>query len=128
MPIHDGLMAARRIRLLIIIMMSCLVVHGVAVPSAVLASADIPIGHWAYEAIERLTALGVIDRALVIQKPYSRKQAAAYVAQAIDGIRADRITVDGREAVAEPILDRLMRELRPELIRSGTLKAASMAR
>ena len=116
-------MAARRFRLLII-MVSCLVVPEAAVPSAVRASADIPLGHWAYEDIERLTALGVIDRALVIQKPYSRKQAAAYVAQAIDRIRADRIAIDGREAVAEPLLERLMRELRPELIRSGTLKAS----
>jgi len=37
------------------------------------ASVNLPLHHWAYEAIERLTALCVIDRAMVIPKPYSRK-------------------------------------------------------
>ena len=66
------------------------------------ASVNIPLHHWAYEAIERLTALGIIDQAMVTAKPYSRKQAAKYVARAIERIRADEIRADGREALAEP--------------------------
>ncbi len=85
-------------------------------PITVEASVNLPLHHWAYEAIERLTALGVIDRAMVVTKPYSRKEAAKYVARALQLIRDNQVPLDGREAVAEPLLDRLMKELRPELV------------
>jgi hypothetical protein len=85
------------------------------------ASVNIPLHHWAYEAIERLTNLGIIDRAMVVTKPYSRKQAAKYVARAIERIRADEIREDGREALAEPLLERLMAEFRPELMDLGAI-------
>ena len=85
------------------------------------ASANLPLHHWAYDAIERLTAMGAIDRAMVVAKPYSRKQAAKYVARAIQRIRNDEIEIDGREAVAEPLLDRLMKELNPELVAVGAV-------
>ena len=74
-----------------------------------------------YEAVERLTALGVIDRAMVNTKPYSRKQAAKYVARALERIRNNEIRPDGREALAEPLLERLMAELRPELMDIGAV-------
>ena len=89
--------------------------------SFALGSVNLPLHHWAYGAIERLTALGIIDRAMVIAKPYSRKQAAKYVARAIDRIRADKVRPDGREVLAEPLLERLMVEFRPELTDLGTL-------
>ena len=80
------------------------------------ASVNLPLQHWAYSAIERLTALGIIDDAMVVTKPYSRKEAAKYVAQAIERVRADQIQIDGREAIAEPLLAQLMDEFRSELI------------
>ena len=89
--------------------------------SLVLASVNLPLQHWSYEAIERLTALGIIDRAMVVSKPYSRNQAAKYVARAIERIRADEIRADGRQVLAEPLLERLMAEFRPELTELGTL-------
>lgn len=85
------------------------------------ASVNIPLHHWAYEAIERLTNLGIIDRAMVVTKPYSRKQAAKYVARAIERIRADEIREDGRKVLAEPLLERLMSEFRSELMDLGTI-------
>src|SRR5262249_33672768 len=85
------------------------------------ASMNIPLHHWAYEAIERLNTLGIIDQAMVVTKPYSRKQAAKYVARAIEHIRADEIHADGREGLAEPLLERLMAEFRPELMDLGTV-------
>ena len=85
------------------------------------ASVNLPLHHWAYEAIERLTSLGIIDRAMVVAKPYSRKQAAKYVARAIERIRADEIHADGREVLAEPLLERLMGEFRPELTDLGAI-------
>ncbi len=88
------------------------------------ASVNLPLHHWAYEAIERLTAMGVIDRAMVVTKPYSRKQAAKYVARAIQRVRDDKIPLDGREVLAEPLLERLMTELRPELVDLGVVPVA----
>jgi len=65
---------------------------------------NLPLHHWTYEAIERLVALRVIDRAMVVPKPYSRKEAARYVARAIELARRDRVPRDGREVIAEPLL------------------------
>ena len=92
------------------------------VAKPVQASVNLPLHHWAYDAIERLTALDVIDQALLTPKPYSRKEAAKLVARAIERIRADKIGQDGREVVAEPVLNRLLVEFRAELISIGTLK------
>ncbi len=102
-----------------------LVLIGVAFPGLWIqqahASVNLPLHHWAYEAIERLTAMGVIDRAMVVAKPYSRKQATKYVARAIQRIRNNQIEIDGREAVAAPLLERLMKEFNPELIALGAV-------
>ena len=86
------------------------------------ASVNLPLHHWAYEAIERLTVLGIIDHALLTPKPYGRKEAAKMVSRAIERIRANKIGDDGRAAIAEPLLNRLMVEFRDELITVGTLK------
>lgn len=119
--VPEGVMRGYAIRLCIGLVCWVIVAQTTALRPAQ-ASADIPLHHWSYEAIERLTALNVIDRALVIQKPYSRKQAAVYIAQAIERIRADQVPIDGREVLAEPFLERLVREFRPELVRLGVMK------
>lgn len=95
------------------------------VSGVALASSNVPLHHWSYEAIERLIALGVIDRALIGAKPFSRMQAAQFVARAIERVRADQVVSDGREAIAEPLLERLLSEFRPELIRLGTVRAGA---
>ena len=88
-----------------------------------LASSNLPLHHWSYEAIERLIDLRVIDQALIGAKPYSRMQAAQYIARAIERVRGDEVAIDGREAIAEPLLERLLTEFRPELIRLGIVRA-----
>ena len=100
-------------------------VLGIMTSSTALASVNLPLHHWTYEAIERLVALGIIDRAMVLTKPYSRKEAAKYVARAIRLIRDDRVPLGGREVLAEPLLDRLMTELRPELADLGVLPSVA---
>src|SRR5512147_442064 len=119
--VHSSSLTRRRERLrpfptVVVAVLLVLMTGGLA-----LASVNLPLHHWAYEAIERLTALGIIDRAMVVSKPYSRKQAAKYVARAIERIRADEIRPDGREALAEPLLERLMAEFRPELTDLGAI-------
>jgi len=91
-------------------------------------SVNLPLHHWTYEAIERLVALGVIDRAMVVPKPYSRKEAARHVARAIELARGDRVPRDGREVIAEPLLYRLMQELRPELLDLGVVSNGAATR
>ncbi|WP_455388168.1 capsule assembly Wzi family protein [Petrachloros mirabilis] len=90
--------------------------------SPVEASVNLPLHHWAYDAIERLTVLGIIDQGLLTPKPYSRKEAARLISRAIERIRTDKVGEDERAAVAEPLLNRLMVEFRAELISVGTLK------
>src|SRR5712692_2957186 len=102
-------------------LLALLAVLGIMTSSTAVASVNLPLHHWAYEAIERLVALGVIDRAMVVAKPYSRKQAAKYVARAIERIRADQVPSDGREVLAEPLLERLMQFLQPELVEIGAI-------
>lgn len=89
------------------------------------ASSNVPLHHWSYDAIERLVALDLIDRAMVVAKPYSRLQAAKYIARAVELVRADQVPMDGREEIAEPLLGRLMAEFRPELIRLGVVRGTA---
>src|SRR2546422_8953585 len=102
-------------------LLALVAVLGIMTSSTAVASVNLPLHHWSYEAIERLVALGVIDRAMVVAKPYSRKQAAKYVAQALKRVRADQVPADGREVLAEPLLERLMQFLQPELVEIGAI-------
>src|SRR5437867_1843166 len=108
-------------------LLALMAVLGIMTNSTAVASVNLPLHHWSYEAIERLVALGVIDRAMVVAKPYSRKQAAKYVARAIERIRADLVPSDGREVLVEPLLERLMQFLQPELVEIGALGVRSEA-
>lgn len=76
------------------------------------ATVNLPLHHWAYEAIERLSALGLIDGAMLGAKPYSRNQAAKYVTRAIE------------RGLTDPLLNRLRREFRAELegLQPGALR------
>lgn len=98
------------------------VAAGVLMGTQAQGSVNLPLHHWAYEDIERLAALGAIDRAMVSAKPYSRKLAARYVARAMHRADAQH---DGREVVAAPLLARLVRELRPELNQLGVIEPAA---
>src|SRR5437899_9001519 len=106
-------------------LLALMAVLGIMTSSTAVASVNLPLHHWAYEAIERLVALGIIDRAMVVTKPYSRKQAAKYVARALERIRADQVPSDGQEVLAEPLLERLIQFLQPELIDLGAVSVTS---
>src|SRR5881397_3347429 len=106
-------------------LLTLVAVLGIMTSSTAVASVNLPLHHWSYEAIERLVALGVIDRAMVVAKPYSRKQAAKYVARALQRVREDRVPQDGREVLAEPLLERLMQFLQPELVELGAVSVTS---
>src|SRR5207249_8755935 len=106
-------------------LLALMAVLGIMTSSTAVASVNLPLHHWSYEAIERLVALGIIDRAMVVTKPYSRKQAAKYVARAIERIRADQVPANGQQAIAEPLLERLVQFLQPELVELGAVSVTS---
>lgn len=79
------------------------------------ASVNLPLHHWAYDAIERLAALGIIDRAMVGTKPYSRTEAARYVARGIERIKQNQVSAELGEGEADLLMARLSDEFRREL-------------
>jgi hypothetical protein len=115
-------MSCRRYRYIPVPLLLLAIGVSLLVAKPVQASVNLPLHHWAYDAIERLTVLGIIDHALLVPKPYSRKEAAKLISRAIERIRDGRIGEDGRTAIAEPLLNRLMGEFRAELISVGTIK------
>src|SRR5437867_11798877 len=114
-----------RVRCRLLALMAVLVMM---TSSTAVASVNLPLHHWTYEAIERLVALGIIDRAMVVTKPYSRKQAAKYVARALERIRADQVPADGQQSIAEPLVERLIQFLQRELIDLGAVSVTSNER
>lgn len=92
------------------------------------ASVNLPLHHWAYDAIDRLSVMGLVDRAMIVAKPYSRKQAAKYVALAIERASDPEFQGEQQEATIGLLLPRLMREFEPELIDLGAVpKPAGVA-
>ncbi len=79
------------------------------------ASVNLPLHHWAYDAIERLAALGVIDGAMVGTKPYSRTEAARLVARGIERIKSNQVSGDLGEGEADVLMARLSEEFKGEL-------------
>ena len=85
---------------------------------------DIPLKNWGgfsinrdalYDDLERLVTAGLADRALLNTKPLSRAEAARIVARAIGRVRSDTEGAWNSRRDLEPVLDRLMAELAPEL-------------
>lgn len=89
-----------------------------------LASVNLPLHHWTYEAIERLVSMGLIDDAMVVTKPYTRKQAARYVAKALERVGSSSDTYDEQKPLVDPLLERLVREFRSELTTLGAIAAS----
>lgn len=102
-----------------------LLVAALAWPS-ITAAADrtnIPLKNWGgfslyrdavYDDLERLVTAGLGDRAILNTKPLNRTEAARLVARAIEKIRSEQGTYNSRPDL-EPVLDRLIKELRTEL-------------
>lgn len=94
--------------------------------------ANVPLKNWGgfslyrdalYDDLERLVTAGLTDRAILNTKPLSRLEAARIVAGAIRNIRGDSVGAYNQRRDLEPVLDRLIAELRPELERLGALRA-----
>ncbi len=92
---------------------------------------NVPLKNWGgfslyrdalYDDLERLVAGGLTDRTLLNTKPLSRIEAARIVAGALRRIRGDQAGAYNQQRDLEPVLDRLMAELRAELEELGALR------
>src|SRR5262245_49279876 len=89
---------------------------------------NLPLKNWGgfseyrdatYDDLERLVTAGLADRTLLNTKPMSRVEAARIVARAIQKIRRDEPEGLNLRRDLEPVLDRLIEELRVELAALG---------
>ena len=112
--------------------LSTIIVIGItllpAFPAAGADRANVPLKNWGgfavyrdavYDDLERLVTAGLADRTLLNTKPMSRTEAARIVARAIGNIRGDRDGEYNNRRDLEPVLDRLMAALAPELASLG---------
>src|SRR2546427_6962297 len=89
---------------------------------------NVPLKNWGgfslyrdavYDDLERLVTAGLADRTLLNTKPLSRVEAARIVARAIERIRSDEAGGLNERRDLEPVLDRLMEEVKVELAALG---------
>ena len=100
-------------------------------PIGVATAADrtnVPLKNWGgfsefrdavYDDLERLVTAGLADRVLLNTRPLSRVEAARIVARAIEKIRNDDAGGLNARRDLEPVLDRLLEELKVELTSLG---------
>ncbi len=80
-------------------------------------STNVPLGHWSYEAVEKLANYHLIDGAMLTTKPLTRLEMARHVAEARDALAM----IDDAPEVLTAIVERLTREYQGELIHLGVL-------
>lgn len=85
---------------------------------------EIPLKNWggfavsrdaAYDDLERLVTAGLADRTILNTKPLGRIEAARIVARAVEKIREDTGGVYNARRDLDPVIERLVDELDPEL-------------
>ncbi len=86
-------------------------------PSYALVSTNVPLGHWSYDAVDKLANYGLIDSSMLTIKPISRVEMARHTGQAIYAISS----MDNPPEVLGSILARLQEEFAHELILLGVL-------
>ncbi len=101
----------RRIAVALILLAS------LSVPSPASVSTNVPLGHWSYDAVEKLANYGLIDSAMLTIKPLSRLEMARHVGRAQDALEQMK---DPPE-ILTAIVERLTREYKAELVELGVL-------
>lgn len=88
------------------------------------SSPDIPVGHWSYQAAEKLIIAGLASVSGTSTLPMTRAQMADKIKEAIDNIQEDKLPTYlclDREYIEylQTILYKLINEFRPELAMIG---------
>jgi hypothetical protein len=91
-------------------------------PSAARVSVNVPIGHWAYSAVDKLTGLGLIQINMGTTKPWTRMEGARLTLEAKHKLQdalsetdKNESTSKGRWDIIRAIVARLEHEFRAEL-------------
>jgi hypothetical protein len=82
-----------------------------------LVSTNVPLDHWSYDAVDKLTSYGLIDSAMLTTRPISRIEMARHIAQAMYRLRQE----ENPPGVLLSIVDRLKEEFDGELMLIGVL-------
>jgi hypothetical protein len=89
----------------------------VTAPSSAVVSTNVPLGHWSYQAVDKLANYGLIESAMLTMKPLSRMEMARNVAQAVYALQS----MENPPPLLITIIDRLKEEFKEELIYMGIL-------
>jgi len=98
--------------------LTSVLVTSVAVLCSAFVSTNVPLGHWSYDAIDKLIGQGLVDSSMMTTKPLSRFEMARHIAEAVEKTQ-DR---NDKNGIILSILDRLQAEFRPELIAMGVVE------
>jgi hypothetical protein len=85
-------------------------------------STNVPLGHWSYDAIDKLIGCGLIDSAMMTTRPVSRIEMARHIAEAIEN--SERLHQTNK--IMSAILERLKSEFRAELAGLGATDGESV--
>jgi len=80
-------------------------------------STNVPLGHWSYDAIDKLVGQGLIDGAMMATKPLSRLEMARHLIEAIEKAQQR----NEKNEIILSLIDRLKEEFKDELITAGIL-------
>lgn len=89
-----------------------------ALLSLAFVSTNVPLGHWSYDAVDKLIGQGLIDSAMMTTKPVSRFEMAVHIAEATGKAQP----LNEQNEIILAILDRLKDEFKAELIALGELE------
>lgn len=99
----------------------CYIFQGVEVFAD--TSLNVPVGHWSYDAIEKLAIWGMVDMSNLSKKPISRIQMARCIAEVIkktQDVDFNYLSIDSTQIkILEQFLKRLIEEFRNELVEIG---------
>lgn len=90
-------------------------------------SVNVPVGHWPYNAIDKLTSLGLIKSHMLTTRPVTRLEMARLVREGKSNFDAKIDTLGpGPNNIAKSILSRLESEFDPEIqVLTGTAKTST---
>ena len=100
----------------------------VALPAWAADRANVPLKNWGgfslyrdalYDDLERLVTAGMADGTILNTKPLNRTEAARVVVRAVRKIRADEVGSYNARRDLEPVLDRLLASLGPDIAALG---------
>jgi hypothetical protein len=89
-------------------------------PAVAKVSVNVPLGHWSYDAIDKLKGLGFIQSDMRGTRPWTRVEVARLIVEADNGFAENSSPEEeggasGRNEIIKAILDRLKSEFKADL-------------